>query len=285
MKILCFTFHTKNKFLLFTEELVRRYHENRISYTSGSMAYFFTLSLFPFIMFLSSLIGILNFDSKAILQIISPFFAEQIVNIIISYNDYVANVSSPYTLIFSIVISLYSASRAIGSMIIAINSVYAIERRRFFVTEYLLSAAFTVAVGIIIFLFAFAIIIGGKLLESVYVIYGKTVPHMNVVIWITVVSALIAIFFIILFLYYFAPNRKMKIKNLIWGSVFSALGISVMGIGISIYVRLSARFSLLYGSIGAIIIIMLWFYLFGNVVLIGAQINRIYESLQYSDDD
>ena len=236
-------------------------------------------------MFLSSLIGLLNFDSKVLLGIVSPIFPEQIVGIIIDYNNYVSNISSPYMLIFSIVISLYSASRAIGSTIIAINSVYAVEKRRFFLFEYLLSAAFTIAAGIIIFLFAFAIAAGGKLFDTLLAGLGYSDDKAEIIICIIIIAALLTIFITLLFLYYFAPNRKMNFGNLILGSVFSTLGISLTGIGISVYVRLSARFSLLYGSIGAIIIIMLWFYVFASIVLMGAEINRIYESLKYSEEE
>lgn len=52
----------------------------------------------------------------------------------------------------------------------------------------------------------------------------------------------------------------MHLRQVVWGSLFSTVGIAVIGVAISIYVRISHRFSLLYGSIGAIIVVMLWFY-------------------------
>lgn len=100
------SFGSKNKLIIFITELVRRYNDNRIAYTSGSMAYFFTLSLFPFIMFLNALIGLVNLDNTTLVALISPFFPAQIVDLLVTYNDYIANISNNYVLIFSIIISL-----------------------------------------------------------------------------------------------------------------------------------------------------------------------------------
>lgn len=127
IKIGPWEFRTKNKLIIFINELVRRYNDNRIAYTSGSMAYFFTLSLFPFIMFLNALIGLVNLDNTTLVALISPFFPAQIVDLLVTYNDYIANISNNYVLIFSIIISLYSASRAVNAINITINTIYGIE--------------------------------------------------------------------------------------------------------------------------------------------------------------
>ncbi len=277
MKLFGFEIKTKNRFLLFIGEIVDRYNENRISYTSGSMAYFFTLSLFPFIMFLNSLLGLLRLDTASVTGLLSPLFPKEIINIITTYTTYVSGVSSSYILIFSIIISLYSSSRAANAMMITINSVYAIKKRRHFIHEFLLSAAFTAAIGIVLFLFSAAVIAGGKVFEKIYIalnLSNISVAFMSIAI---ILAALVLIFFIVLFLYYFMPNKKMKLRRLIWGSIFATLSISLIGVGISVYLSLSTRFSLLYGSISAIIIVMLWFYLFANIISIGAEINRILE--------
>lgn len=278
IKIGPWEFRTKNKLIIFINELVRRYNDNRIAYTSGSMAYFFTLSLFPFIMFLNALIGLVNLDNTTLVALISPFFPAQIVDLLVTYNDYIANISNNYVLIFSIIISLYSASRAVNAINITINTIYGIEQRRHPVSDFLLSTIFTLAVGILTLVLIAAIAVGSKLFEQLYIVHltGQTIT----VLTITVISlAFIMIFFVLMFLYYFAPYRRMRLRRVVWGSLFSTVGIALIGVAISIYVRLSHRFSLLYGSIGAIIVVMLWFYIFGNIVSIGAEMNHLLEQM------
>lgn len=278
IKIGPWEFRTKNKLIIFINELVRRYNDNRIAYTSGSMAYFFTLSLFPFIMFLNALIGLVNLDNTTLVALISPFFPAQIVDLLVTYNDYIANISNNYVLIFSIIISLYSASRAVNAINITINTIYGIEQRRHPVSDFLLSTIFTLAVGILTLVLIAAIAVGSKLFEQLYIVHltGQTIT----ILTITVISlAFIMIFFVLMFLYYFAPYRRMRLRRVVWGSLFSTVGIALIGVAISIYVRLSHRFSLLYGSIGAIIVVMLWFYIFGNIVSIGAEMNHLLEQM------
>ena len=204
IKIGPWEFRTKNKLIIFINELVRRYNDNRIAYTSGSMAYFFTLSLFPFIMFLNALIGLVNLDNTTLVALISPFFPAQIVDLLVTYNDYIANISNNYVLIFSIIISLYSASRAVNAINITINTIYGIEQRRHPVSDFLLSTIFTLAVGILTLVLIAAIAVGSKLFEQLYIVHltGQTIT----VLTITVISlAFIMIFFVLMFLYYFAP--------------------------------------------------------------------------------
>lgn len=278
IKIGAWEFTTKNRFIIFADELVRRYNKNRIAYTSGSMAYFFTLALFPFIMFLSALIGLANLDSKTIVALISPFFPAQIVDILVTYNDYIVNISNNYVLIISILVSLYSSSRAVNAINITINTIYGINKRRNPLSDFLLSTLFTLAVGILTLLLVAAIAIGSKLFEQLCIIHlsGHAITSLTIaVISITAVM----VFFILMFLYCISPYRKMRLRQVVWGSLFSMAGIALIGVAISFYVRLSNRFSLLYGSIGAIIVVMLWFYIFGNIVSIGAEINHLAEQM------
>lgn len=275
----------KYAFFRFLDEIIMRYNLNKISYTSGSMAYFFTLSFFPFIMFLNALIGLLDLDSVQLFNIMTPFFPEQVSNIIVGYNEYIANISNKPVLIISIIISLYSASRAIGSMIISLNSIYDIEKQRFFIVDWIISCIFTVAIGVVILLLAVSIITSTKVMGKIYEVLSISAPSVALTNIIVTLLTLIIIFFIIFSLYYIMPNKKMQAKKLIPGSIFSTFGIAMMGVFVSGYVRLSTRFSLLYGSISTIIVVMLWFYLFGNIISIGATINRTIECRKYTKEE
>jgi len=281
LKIGFFNFKTKNRLILFIHEIVNRYQDDRISYMSGSVAYFFTLSIFPFILFTSSIIGLLKLDANFIYKLFSAFFPKEIVSIIAGYNDYIANISNIYMLIISIVISIYSSSRGVEAVIISVGSIYKTEEHRFFIYRILVSIILTISISIILFVFLPITIIGAKALSKIYYTLeiGKILP--NIPYWIFVIFILLVIFFIMLFLYRFAPNKKIKLKSLIPGSVFSTTLTALSGIGISIYIRISSRFSLLYGSIGTFIAVMLWFYIFANIILIGGEINHVLEQGKY----
>lgn len=268
---------SKNPLLLFICEIIKRYIENKISYISGSMAYFFTLSLFPFILFISSLLATLSIDASSISSFLSPFFPAEIISIISGYTTYISSAANGYTLAFSAIICLISASQASNSLMISINSIYKTKNQCSFISEIFLSATFTLLVAIIIFLFIVLVIAGSKFFKKLYLLLNLSQISVNVLSFLVVVSSLALIFFILLLLYFFMPSKKTKAKNLIWGSLFSTISIAIISLAIRIYISISSHFSLLYGSISAIITVMLWFYLFANIILIGADINRIYE--------
>lgn len=271
---------TKNRFFLFLDALIRQYNENRVSYASGSIAYFFTLSLFPFIMFLNALLGLLNLNSETLIYFISPFFPPEVVSLAVSYNAYIANISSGFVLTLSILISIYSASRSINAINITINSIYRIKQQRGPVRDFILSIAFTIAVGLLALLMVAAIAAGGRLFEQVYLAFQLPTESVTILKYSIIALAFAVMFLVFSLLYYIAPYRKMKFRQVLPGSLFSTAGVAAISIGVSIYVGLSSRFSLLYGSIGAIIVLMLWFYLFGNIVSIGALLNHLIEQMK-----
>lgn len=271
---------TKNRFVLFLDALIRQYNENRVSYASGSIAYFFTLSLFPFIMFLNSLLGLLNLNSETLIYFISPFFPPEVVSLAVSYNDYIANISSGFVLTFSILISIYSASRGVNAINITINSIYRVKKQRDPIREFILSIVFTIAVGLLALLMIAAIAAGGRLFEQIYLAFHLPTGSVLVLKYSVIFLAFVVMFLVFSLLYVIAPYRKMKFRQVLAGSLFSTAGVAAISIGVSIYVGLSSRFSLLYGSIGAIIVLMLWFYLFGNIISIGALLNHLIEQIK-----
>ena len=83
-----------------------------------------------------------------------------------------------------------------------------------------------------------------------------------------------AIFFLLSAFYMFAPQERIAFRYTVFGSLFGVIGLHVVSIGVGIYVRLSNRFSVLYGSIGAVILMLLWLYFFGICIMLGAVINK-----------
>ena len=93
---------------------------------------------------------------------------------------------------------------------------------------------------------------------------------------------LLDLFVMLAFMYYFVPNRKMKWRNVLPGTVFSVVGWIILTLGFSFYINHFGRYSLIYGSLGAIIVLMLWLYLVGILLVLGGELNDIVEELKYN---
>jgi membrane protein len=83
------------------------------------------------------------------------------------------------------------------------------------------------------------------------------------------------IFVVFMLLYWIAPNRKLYLKSVIPGAIFATLGWILVSLGFSMYVSSFANYSATYGSIGGIIVLMMWLYFSGTILMVGGQINAV----------
>jgi len=82
------------------------------------------------------------------------------------------------------------------------------------------------------------------------------------------------VFFIVLLaLYKLAPNKKILLRNAMWGAIFATVGWQLVSLAFSYYVSTIGNYSATYGSLGAVIILMIWFYISGIIIITGGVIN------------
>lgn len=110
------------KNLLF--ELPKRFSRDNISQTGGQLAYFFLLSFFPFLIFLNALLGFLNISVDTILQEISRIAPKEIMVFLRGYLESVVQTKNTSLLSISLLAALFSASKAVDSLIISLNIAY-----------------------------------------------------------------------------------------------------------------------------------------------------------------
>ncbi|MBQ4159937.1 MAG: YihY/virulence factor BrkB family protein [Clostridia bacterium] len=247
-----------------------------VSQTASSIAYYFTLAVFPFLMFIAALVGVLHFPADALTKAIEPLLSKAVADTILSYYTYLTSVSGVFSLVFGLLFSLFSASRAIHALTYGVNKVYHTHRERSFLASVLHSMLFTVGISAVLLLVLIAISVGSNLPELFDFAHHIRLPITGSAGYIYLI-AVFAAFVILTAFYCLAPVERVRIRYALPGSALCILGLHAISFGVSIYVRVSTRFSVLYGSIGAIIIMLLWLYLFGICVLIGALLNRYIE--------
>jgi membrane protein len=158
------------------------------------------------------------------------------------------------------------------------NVAYDVEEHRGFLkaraTALVLSVLFVVLV-----IGAFSLVVlGGVIQEWLGVRMGVSDALLYVFMvfrWAVIVLALL---FAIALIYDKAPARKRRFVLLTWGSATATAGIIATSLAFRLYVANFGNYSATYGSIGAVIVLMLWFYLAGLVMLVGAEIDAINEA-------
>lgn len=247
-----------------------------ISQTASGIAYYFTLAIFPFLMFLAALVGILQFPADALEKLLAPLLTKTVCDTILAYYAYLTSVSSVQSLIFGLGFSLYSASRAVNALTYGVNKVYHTHLKRSYFVNMMYSALFTVGISAVLILAMLVISAGGNLAAIFGFAKNIRLPFAGKAGFVYLIAAGSA-FLVLTAFYSLAPANRVRLRYALPGSVLCLAGLHAISFGVSVYVRISTRFSVLYGSIGAVIILLLWLYFFGICVMLGALLNRYIE--------
>ena len=247
-----------------------------IATRASAISFTFFLAIFPFLIFLFSIIPfipILNFQAT-LLNLIRDFIPDIAWA---SVNDTIIDViTRPRrgVLILNFFLALYFSTKGIKNLIEAFNNTYHdIEYRTTFkqyVISFLLVMIISLLLIIAISLMTFGFSLLTKLLPEFILQARVFLFLLQILRWIIVLSAL---FCAISSLYYLAPSRQDRFRFISAGSTISTLLIVVTTQGFNFYVDNFSRYNAIYGSIGTLMVIMLWIYANSFVLLMGFELN------------
>ncbi|MCY9669738.1 YihY/virulence factor BrkB family protein [Paenibacillus alginolyticus] len=242
---------------------------------AAQCAYYFLLSLFPFLLFILSLLGYLPFSSDDVMGLIKDYIPEAVAGWIEEMLSNLLDVKRGGALSFGIIFALVSASAAMNAIVIAVNKAYGLPERKSFIHSRFLAVMLTLGMLIVIasalLLSVFGHWIGDWTLANIP-ISTKQVALWNNLRWI---ANFIIVFVVFIGVYYIAPNTCLTCKSVLPGAIFAAVGWQLTSLGFSFYVNNFTNYSATYGSVGGIIVLMTWFYISALIIIIGGEINAI----------
>lgn len=269
------------KFWDFLKDQISRFIEDDILSAGAQATFYLLLSLFPFLIFLISLVSYtlgIDFQENAdIFATLMPTNAYEIVKETI--NQTITNTSSTL-LSFGMVFTIWSSTSGVSALIRGINRAYDQEEKRPFWKLIGLSFYFTLELVAVIML-SLVLIVFGKVMGTHFFVY-LGFSEMFVSGWNSVrnIIAFIALLLVFHSLLRKGPNRKIRFKEAMPGAIFAAIGWVIISLGFSYFANNLGNYSRVYGSLGGIIALMMWIYLSSIMILIGAEINS---SLIYSE--
>jgi len=262
-----------DKWITFGKKLYQQLDEVDVFGLAAQLAYFFLLSLFPFLLFLLNLVGYLPIDAQIIFGIISDFAPAQIMELISTNVSQMLNEQNGGLLSIGIIGTLWAASNGVNAIVKALNRAYDVEENRSFILSRLLAVALTIVMVFVLLIALLLPIFGNIIAEFFFSFFGLSealLADIETFRWFF--SSLI--FFIALSaLYKLGPNRKVYFRHVFVGAALSTFVWQLTSFGFSLYVEYIANYSVNYGSLGTIIILMIWFYLFGMIVILGGMVN------------
>lgn len=275
----------------FGKRLGKEMKEDRATGLAAEQAYYYMLAIFPLLILTLSILPYLSIDPVKAIEFLSTIMPEETVQLIEgSVYEFISEPNGGL-LTFGILGTIWSASNGMNAFIGAMNEAFNAEETRSFIIVRLLSIGLTIGL-IFAFLIAFFLpIFGGVIisnLEKFIYIPGGTSLLLNILRFII---AFVVIFAIITLLYRIAPNVHKTFKEVIPGSLVATIMWQVISLGFSFYVSNFGNYSSTYGSLGGVIVLMLWLFLTGLALVIGGEINAIYHkdsiksSKMYHDEE
>lgn len=263
-------------------ELTKRYFRHGISRTGAELAYFFLFSLFPLVMFVTSLIGKLNIDISEAFSSVEHVVPHDILQLIDDYTSYLTSIQSEGLMYTGIVLTIYFFSRALNALHFALNRAYAVKERRNVFIQLLISIMFTIILMIVIIVTLVLLVSGKTVIETISEFLNIKVYYINIWNILRFIIAGGCFLFSLALMYIVLPNKRIKLKQAMPGALTAMSAWLAVSLVFSYYVENMGRYSFLYGSIGAIMVLMLWLYLTSIILVMGAELNSSIESYKES---
>lgn len=254
--------------------LWHRIKEDDLPGLSAQLAYFFLLSLFPLLIVLFTLLPYLPIQD--ILGMIRDFAPVEAMDLIEKNINEIMNHRNGRLLSLGVIGTIWSASNGINAIVRAFNKAYNVKENRSFIVARGVAILLTFGM-IFVFILAIVIPVFGK--EIGLFLFSKLgytrefTKLWNTLSWL--VSAII-LFLIFTGLYWIAPNVRLRCRSAFPGAIFATMGWMISSIGLSFYVGNFSNYTLTYGSIGTIIVLMIWFYITAFIIVLGGEINAYY---------
>ena len=269
----------------FLLKLYEKTFQDDIFSSTAQVAFYFSFAIFPLVLFLVSLFGIFLDTSDAYrdsfffyLQQIMPSSAFRLVKSTIQ--EVTAN-SSGEKLTLGLLIALWSASAGMDSLRISLNRVYKFKETRSWWKTKLLSIMLTIVLTLLITISLSIVFYGWQAISFLLSAVNLPIPSPLVLVvlqWIMTLAVLLVIFE---FFYNILPNRKPFVWSWITpGAIVGIVLWLLLSNGLRTYLQYFNSYDRTYGSIGAVIILMLWLYLTALVILVGGMINAILRELK-----
>lgn len=247
---------------------------------SSQLAYYLMLSFFPFILFLITLVGFSRLSSTEVLNGLNALLPQSIVDLTTSTITEVFDNQYTGLLGVSVLLMIWTSSSAFRAIIKGVNKAYNFKDNRSFIKRAIISMLGILALALIILLSLFMLVFGDVI--SGYI--RDVVPFYKALLFLWNMFRYAFIFVVMIFIfvtiYCISPARRLKIKEVIPGAIFSTIGWVIVSFGFSFYINNFNNYSRFYGGLGAVFILMTWLFLISMIFILGVEINCVLSQIK-----
>ena len=253
--------------------------EHEIGKSAAALTYYLLFAMFPILVFINSLLGMLNWNVTAVSNVLLPVLPREVVSMLEAYLTYIRGESSSVLLWFSLAFSGWFPLRAVRSLTNDVRLAYQLGKPANPVGYALRQMVFTLVFLVIVTLTLLLCVLGGRFLSAAagWLKLGQRlrIPASGLNLWqyfrFLLLGALM--FLILVLLYTVAQDKRPPIRTLLPGITLSLVSWLVISMGFSLYVENFGKYSIIYGALGTVIVLLIWLYMTSFLLILGAEFN------------
>lgn len=251
-------------------DMVLRYYTHDVARDSAALTYYLLFAIFPLLIFISTLLGLLELDVAYITSVLEPLLPADVVDVVRSYLEYVSANQSRQLLWFSLILLHLVSPGGLRVPDALARKAFAARAESLWRSQ-LRILLFTVWLIVVIAVTLVLVVVGRSVLEFV----GRfiTITDSFITAWSSLRFVLLAVVMAItlVILYMLSQGQRRPLREVLPGVGGSLAAWMVLSMTFSYYVEHLGRYSVLYGSIATVIVVLLWLYMSGQILILGAE--------------
>ena len=255
--------------------VVGRYFVHDVGRQGAALAYYLLFMLFPFVIFVSSLLGLLHLDISQILRTLSPLLPVQVLEGLRLYLEHVSRVSSPALLWSALVLAVWFPTRAADCLMGSVRRAYCLGRPKNRLRHAVKVLLYTVFLLSAIALTLLLMSVGQRAL--VWLGGALGLPAGLFRVWNTVRFGVLTVvlFGALGFLYALAQDTRRPGREVVPGALAAVGAWVALSAAYAWYAEHIADYDFLYGTLGTVVVLLIWLYLTAVILIMGAELNGV----------
>ncbi len=264
-------------------EVADTYGRVGVSRSAAALSYFLILTLFPLLMCVNFFIGLFHLSLEQVVTALDQLLPAGVLSVISDYLTYAAGSQSPALLWASLFTILVSASAGLRTLFLAMDELYRVHRDNG-LGRVLLSVILSALFLLTVYLSVVVIFTGGWF----FGLLEQHLPHRLAALiplqalsglwqWMRYLLLFCFVLLLVLAVYWFGtPRGQVRGFVILMSGLVTALAMVASSVLFSWFIGMSSRYSLVYGSLASLIILLVWLYFCGNILLLGAVLSQVW---------
>ena len=256
-------------------QMIRRYYLHDVARDSAALTYYLLFAIFPLLIFVSTLLGILELDVDSIVTGLRQIVPGDVAEVVRGYLEYVSGNASRQLMWFSLVFSIWFPMRATSCLLHSLRKAFGLGPPRKMLVNQLGILLFTVWLILTIGLTLLLVTVGRRALEFLSGLIELPAGFIDLWSYLRFIVLGVVMFLMLTVLYMLARGQRRPLKEVAPGVGISLAAWMVLSLAFSYYVENFANYSVLYGSIATVVVVLLWLYMSGTVLIMGAEYSAV----------